>query len=112
MDKVYVRFGEFTKREEFITCFEAVVEDHIVKIILPTATYPSCQLAARLIEDPAFIVTGDYVGKGKNGEPILTNIKFKVPIKLDKEQENYVTDFFIPSKKHKSGTQLPKWFRK
>ena len=113
MEKIHIRFGDFSKNDNNVICFEAVVDDHIVKILLPTATYPSCQLLARVVEDQAFLVIGKVVGRGKNGEVFLGNVTYKAPLTYNKDIENYVADFSVPTKRNRlSDIKVPKWFQR
>lgn len=111
MEKVYVRFGEISKNSANVSVFEAVIENHIVKIIMPTATYNGCQVLARYMDYPAFLVFGDIIGKGKDGEPLMSNCKIKIPLRFDKATENYICDVSIPTKRNVlKDIKLPKWF--
>lgn len=112
MTKVYIRFGDISKKDTNVPVFEGVVENKIIRIIIPTTIYSTCQVLARYIDLPAYIVDGDIVGKGNNGEPLMSNCKIKIPLTFDKTIENYICDVSIPSKRNRLGDiQLPKWFK-
>jgi hypothetical protein len=111
MEKVYVRFGDVHKNDTNISVFEAILDGNIVKLIMPTTLYTTCQAIARHLDEPAFIVDGDIVGKGKDGEPLLSNCRIKIPLTYNKKLENYVCNVSIPHKREKRGNiNLPKWF--
>lgn len=111
MEKVYVRFGNFSKNDT-ISCFEAIAEGNIIRIIMPTMLYTTCQSIARHLDDPAFIVDGDVVGKGNDGEPLLNNIKIKIPLTFNKTIETYTSEDRLPHKREKHGNlNLPKWYK-
>jgi hypothetical protein len=113
MEKIHIRFGDFSKNDTEVICFEAIVDEHIVKILLPTATYPSCQFLARFVEETAFLVIGKITGRGKCGEVFLSNITYKAPLKYDKELQNYIADFSVPTKRNRlSDIKVPKWFNR
>ena len=112
MEKVHVRFGAISKTDTNVSVFDAVIEDHIVKIIMPTTLYSTCQSMARYIDYPAYLVVGDIVGKGKDGEPLLSNCKIRILLTFDKNIENYICDVSIPTRKNRiKGINLPKWFQ-
>jgi hypothetical protein len=111
MDKVYVRFGDVARNDTNISVFEGILEGNVVKIIMPSTLYTTCQAIARDIDLPAFIVDGDVVGKGKNGEPLLSNCRIKIPLTFDKNLETYTCDERIPHKREKRGNlAVPKWY--
>jgi len=112
MEKVYVKFGDIQKTDINISVFEAVLEGNVVKIILPTSLYTTLQSLARHMDEPAFIVMGDIVGKGKDGEPLMSNPKVKIPLKFDKYIETYVCEERIPIRRERKGNlNLPQWYR-
>jgi hypothetical protein len=111
MDKVYVRFGNVARNDTNISVFEAVLEGNIVKLIMPTTLYSTCQAIARHLDEPVFLVDGDVVGKGKDGEPLLSNCRIKIPLTFDKNLETYTCDERIPHKREKRGNlTVPKWY--
>jgi len=111
INKVYVRFGDISKNDDRIPCFEGIVEGNVVKIIMPTTLYSTCQVIASYIDNSAFIVDGDLVGKGNNGEPLLSNIKIKIPLTFNKDLETYTCDVpIIPKRKKRGNPNLPQWY--
>ena len=113
MVKIYVRFGDFSKNDNYISCYEAILENNVVKIIMPTTLYSTCQAIAKHIEEPAFLVDGDVSSRGNNGEPIMSNCKIKIPLTFNKVLENYTCDVSIPStRKRIDNINLPKWFKR
>lgn len=112
MVKVYVRFGEFTKNDEYITCYEAILENNIVKIIIPTFLYSTLQIMARCTDMQAYLVDGTITQKGDHGESIMINCKIKIPLTYNKILENYTCTVSIPSTRKRIGNiELPKWFK-
>jgi hypothetical protein len=62
------------------------------------------------MDDPAFIVDGDVMGKGKDGEPLLSNCRIKIPLTFNKTLETYICEEPIPHKREKKeNLNLPKW---
>jgi hypothetical protein len=113
MDKVYVRFGNISRSDTNISVFEGVLEDNVVRLIMPSTLYTTCQAIARHLDEPAFIVDGDVAGKGKDGEPLLSNCRIKIPLTFDKKLETYTCDERIPHKREKRGNlNVPAWFHK
>jgi len=112
MVKVYVKFGEFNKTQT-ISVFEGLLEDRIVKIIMPTALYTTCQILSSYLNLSAFIVDGAIIGKDKNGLTLMKNVIIKIPLTFDKNIENYVSEVSIPKPRDREkGLKLPKWRRK
>lgn len=111
MVKIYVRFGEFSKNQT-IQVFEGLLEDRVVRIILPTTSYHACQNLAKYVDLPAFIVDGTLHGKDKDGELLMSNITVKIPLTYNKDIENYTSDIAIlkPREKQKN-LKLPRWFQ-
>lgn len=113
MVKVYVTFGEFTKNDEYIICYEAILENNIIKIIVPTFLYSTLQTMAKYTDLPAYLVDGIISQKGNHGESIMVNCKVKIPLTYNKILENYTCDVSIPSTRRRIGNiDLPKWFKK
>ena len=113
MTKVYVKFGDFSKKDNFITCYEAMLDEHVVKIILPTTLYSTLQSMAKDIELPAFIVDGTVTGRGNHGEITMKDVKIKIPLTFNKEIENYICNVSIPTKRNRlSSISVPRWFQK
>lgn len=108
MNKVYVRFGDFTKNQT-IQVFEALLEDRVVRIIMPTTSYHACQNLSKYIDLPAFIVDGTIINK--NGELLMINVTVKIPLTYDKDIENYICDITIPKPREKQrNLKLPRWY--
>ena len=112
MEKVYVRFGDIRKNDTNISVFEAITEGNVIRLIMPSTTYPTCQLVARHLDEPAFLVVGDIVGTGKDGEPLMSNCKIKIPLTFNKDLENYTCNEPIPRKRLKrKNTNVPVWYK-
>lgn len=108
MVKVYVRFGEFSKNQT-IQIFEALLEDKVVRIIMPTTSYHACQNMAKYIDLPCFIVDGTLINQ--NGELLMSNITVKIPLTYNKNLENYTCDITIPKPREKQkNLKLPRWY--
>lgn len=89
MKKVHIKFGELMDDEDHIYVYEDLLEDNIVKLLLPTVSYSMCQKIANDIELPAYIVEGTYIGQANNGQPALKEYKMVSKITLDKYKECY-----------------------
>lgn len=90
MRKVYVKFGSPLDNEDHIYVYEGLLEDNVVKLILPTASYSICQTIANDMEQPAYIVEGTRIGQANNGQPALREYKVVSKLTLDKYKECYV----------------------
>lgn len=87
MKKTFVRFGDIPalgKSKNYLTevneigisVYDAVeLEDGSVRIIFPNLTYSACVSLSGVIERPMYEVSGDIVGTGSDGEPLLKNIR-------------------------------------
>lgn len=112
MKKIYVKFGDFSKKDQYISCYEALLENNVVKIIIPTMLYSTLQYMAKDVDLPAFIVMGTITGKGEHGELIMNNCKVKIPLTFNTTLENYTCLVSIPTLRKKIGNiELPKWFK-
>jgi len=112
MEKVYVKFGDIHKNDTNVSVFEAILENNVVKIIMPTTLYSTCQAIARHLDQPAFLVMGDIVGTGKDGEPLMSNPKIKIPLKFNKDLETYTCNESIPHRRERKGNvNLPQWYQ-
>lgn len=110
MEKIYVRFGDFSKNDKYISCFEGIIEDNIVKVIIPTILYSTCQLMARNIDEQAYLVDGTIIGKGNAGEPLMANVRIKIPLTYNKTLETYISEESHPHIRKKA-EKSPKWRR-
>ena len=90
MTKIYIKFGEPLPNEDHIYVYEAIVEDTIVRMLIPTLSYSTCTNVARDIELPAYVVEGRYIGKDNNGQHILRDYKVISKLGFDKDNENYI----------------------
>lgn len=90
MKKIYIKFGEPIDDEDHIYVYEGLLENDIVSIILPTATYLTCQTIAKDIELTSYVVDGIYAGKANNGQIALKNYKIITKLDFDKYKERYV----------------------
>ena len=89
MNKIFVRFGEipldekskihcgetFVGYENGVSVYEAIKDNGKIKIIMPRLSYSACVSLSGCVERQACIVEGDLVGTGRDGEPLLKNIK-------------------------------------
>ncbi len=90
MEKVYVMFGELPKSQKYTNVYEGLLEENLVKIIMPTALFSTCQAMAMSIEYPAYVVEGKPSTTGKHGEPVLSDCRVISKLKFDKTTETYL----------------------
>ena len=92
MKLIYVRFGEIPANwksknyltgeyEKGISVYEALERDNNISIILPSLTGSACVTLSGVLDRPMYEVTGEYVGKGSDGELLLKNCKIVREIK-------------------------------
>lgn len=78
---IYNNTGEEKIGEELgISCYKGVVIDDEVYIIMPhkqSTTYYWLLEEYNKGKIPLYIITGDEVGKGSDGEPVLRNVKIE-----------------------------------
>lgn len=98
-ERYYIRFGDIPENEESkIYCGEQEIgvekgvsvypaykenEDWVIGLTLPI-TKTSLHTQQHLLEydnRPCYLVTGDYVGKGSDNEPLIKNVKIVSEIK-------------------------------
>jgi len=89
MEKIFVRFGDIPKNgkskiycgevfegyEKGVSVYEAIKDGDTIQILLPSLTGSACVTLSFCLERPMFEVTGEVVGKGSDGEPLLKNCK-------------------------------------
>jgi hypothetical protein len=87
--KIYIRFGVipsdekskiyngevFVGYEEGVSVYEAVIIGKEYRLLFPYLTYSSCVSLSGCIDRKAYIVKGNEVGIGSDGEPLLRNVE-------------------------------------
>lgn len=88
---LYIRFGEIPKNEKSsiykidekigeeigVSCYRGVIYEDKVYILMPhipSSTYYWLIDAYNRKEIPLYIINGDEVGEGSDGEPLLRNV--------------------------------------
>ena len=97
--RYYLRFGEIPENEESgiwqhgdfvgkeigVSVYDAVIKRNNILIALPLpmteSTLDTFQGFVEYDNRPCYLVTGKMVGKGKDGEPLLKNVKIIKEIK-------------------------------
>lgn len=93
IEKCYIRFGDLpvnTSRnyltgemEAGISVYEAIIDGDQVKLVFPDLTYSACVSLSGVLERQAFIVEGEQIGIGSDGEPLLRDCKIKQLLMTD-----------------------------
>ena len=91
MKKVYIRFGEL-HATEFVDIYQGLLENGIIKIIIPNASYLTYQTLASHLDDPVYLVDGDEIADNIQGGYILVNTRIVGELKLDGDTNNYVVN--------------------
>lgn len=85
-NKRFLRFGKIPntnksqnyhtkKLENGISVYEYVYHENKYKIIFPHLTYSSCVSLSGCIDRPCYLVEGQLVGFGSDGEPLITDVQ-------------------------------------
>jgi len=90
MKKVYVKFGEPSDDDEHIYVYEGILENNIIRLILPTLSYSACQIVAKDLEQTALLVDGKYIGQLNNGQHALGEYKIIAKLIFDKYKECFI----------------------
>jgi len=99
MEKVFIRFGElpenkkskrfcgevFEGYEKGVSVYEGIIDKEEIKLIMPSLTASACVSLSGCLKRKMYIVKGKIIGKGKDGEPLLKNLKVIKP-KDEKEK--------------------------
>ena len=89
MERIFVRFGpipddERSKihcgdvligQEEGVSVYEAIKDKDKIQILMPSLRYETCVSLSGCIDRQAYVVEGEVVGKGSDGEPLLRNVR-------------------------------------
>lgn len=89
MKKVFIRFGDipqngkskiycgevFEGYEVGVSVYEAIKDGDNIQVLMPSLTYSACVSLSGCLERPMLEVTGEVIGKGSDGEPLLKNCK-------------------------------------
>ena len=101
MKKIYIRFGlisrneesaiyhgrEFLGLEKGVSVFEAIKEGDKIQILVPSLKDSALGSLAICLDRKARIVTGDLVGTGSDGEPLLKNVTIIKELGIIKEND-------------------------
>jgi len=79
---VYVHFGDIPKsgrswnylakkEEKGVSVYEAIIREGKMQIILPSLTGSACVSLSGCLDRTAYFVTGEVIGTGSDGEPLL-----------------------------------------
>jgi hypothetical protein len=99
-ETVYVRFGDLPKSgrswnwltkewERGVSVYEAIIRDGKPLLILPSPALPVAQSVCHCLQRPAYRVTGDVVGRGGDGEPVLANVRIIEALKQEAFRVNW-----------------------
>ena len=92
MRKVYIKYGDF-ESEEFEDVYQGLLENNIVKILIPEANYSICQkLAAHWGDEQVFLVGGEEIVDNENGGVVLVNTKVIGELSKNEETKGYYCD--------------------
>ncbi len=86
MKLIFVRYGPIPEsgkstnrlteeQEGGVSVYEAIERDGRVQIIVPSMTYGVHVTLSGFVGQPAYIVEGEVVGYGSDGEPLLANCR-------------------------------------
>lgn len=104
--KKYIRFGEIPENEESINFFSNEHEKG-VSVFNYGFNIDNLRLASSLacrIGKKGYVVTGDEVGVGNDGEPLLKNVNIVEEYKYNNDDlSDYLYDFMVKSFKNAKG---------
>lgn len=91
MTKTYIRFGDIPSNERSsihcgdsgkvgeetgVSVYDAVQIDNEWRIVVPKKmTYSTCVSLSAYVDKEFYLVQGDLVGYGSDGEPLIKNVK-------------------------------------
>lgn len=73
------RTNEF---EKGISVYEGIIRNDKALLLLPSATENACAGMSGSISRPVYLVKGDVVGQGSDGEPVLVNVEIIRQVEL------------------------------
>lgn len=82
----FIRFGDIPDNEmskNFLTnenelgvsVYDCVIHNDKIGLVFPNLTYSSCVTLSGVLDRPCYLVEGDKIGIGSDGEPLIKNIK-------------------------------------
>lgn len=98
--RIFIRFGELPqngkslnhltkKYEDGISVYEAIIDRQGVRVILPSLTGSACVSLSGCLDKPSYQVTGRIVGRGSDGEPLLTACKTIGKLNLNSDSQGW-----------------------
>lgn len=90
--ELYIRFGRVVRRsknhatgawEQGLSVYEAVPDLHQVGYQLAGDALPGAAIMAAITGREAYLVTGEFVGYGSDGEPLLRKVQVLAPLHYD-----------------------------
>lgn len=92
----YIRFGEIPTdgkskiyngdilvgKEKGVSVYKCIAVGNEYKIIMPHLKYSTCVTLSGCLDRQAYLVSGNVVGVGSDGEPLLESIQIIKKLKL------------------------------
>lgn len=102
---VYLRCGDLPENgrsrnyrtnelEAGVSVYEGILRDGKAMILLPSGTPGACVTASGAVERPVYMVGGEVVGRGSDGEPVLANVQVVKRVELSGAEKNVTSDLF------------------
>ena len=91
MKKIYVKFGDVEDPNN-VEVYEAILDENIVKIVMPKANHPAAVDFARSVgfgEIGTYVVEGTYVGINDKSLTILSDCKVIKKLNYNEQSESY-----------------------
>ena len=98
LSAVYIRFGSIPENQKSknhlsgnmevgVSVYEAIYRDGKYSLLLPSPTGSSCVSLSGCLDRPAYLVEGEKIGVGSDGEILLKNCKIIKAIAIHNAQE-------------------------
>lgn len=92
----YLRFGDIPKSgksknhltgesEQGVSVYECVIINGRYKLVMPDLTHSACVSLSGVLERPCYLVSGAFIGRGSDGEPLLRSPVIIKPINIHGE---------------------------
>lgn len=101
MEKIYVKFGDIEDPDN-VEVYEAILDENIVKIVMPKANHPAAVDFARSVgfgEIGTYVVEGTPIGTNEKSLTILSNCKVIRKLNYNEQSESYEWSKKTPVKK-------------
>ena len=100
MKRIFVRFGELPqdgkslnhltgKYENGVSVYDAIRDKQGIHIILPSLTGSACVSLSGCLDKSSYQVIGIIVGRGSDGEPLLSNCKIIKELYLNSDSQGW-----------------------